>query len=254
MVRLRLERLGAHYGRQAVFAEVSAGDFLSGEVVAVIGPNAAGKSTLFKRMAALVDGPGQVVLEGSRLGRRGICYMPQHVTASSRLTVHDSVLLARKQENRSLTVRDEDLQVIDRILAALGIEGLAFRDLAELSGGQLQLVSIAQTLARDPEVMLMDEPTSALDLNRQVQVLKFVRGLAQRDSILVFVAMHDLNHALRFADKVLVMARGAVQACGPGREVITSDMLREVYGIRARVETCSRGLPHVIVDDIVDDA
>jgi iron complex transport system ATP-binding protein len=251
MVILRLEGVSAGYGARQIISDISTPSFHGGEVVAVVGPNAAGKSTLFKRVAGLLKGAGNVVLEGSQKGHDGICYMPQDTSASARLTVYESVLLAHKQRAPSWVVHDADLALMDNIMASLGITGIAFRYLSELSGGQRQLVSIAQTLAREPEVLLMDEPTSALDLHRQVQVLDFMRTLARQRGLIVFIAMHDLNQALRFSDQVMVVADGTLRGCGPSGQVITMDMLRKVYRIDARIERCSRGLDHVIVDGVV---
>jgi iron complex transport system ATP-binding protein len=251
MVTLQLKDLGARYGSRTVISGINTPVFSSGQVVAVIGPNAAGKSTLFKRMAGLLKGPGSVRLEGSRKGLDGICYMPQDVSANARLTVYESIILARKQQNQSWLVHDEELALVDDITASLGIAELAFRNLGELSGGQRQLVSIAQTLALDPEILLMDEPTSALDLHRQVQVLDFMRTLARQRGLIVFIALHDLNQALRFSDQVLVIADGSAQGSGTCEDVITVGMLREVYRIEARIERCSMGIGHVIVDGVV---
>ncbi|PYC13445.1 ferrichrome ABC transporter [Pseudomonas jessenii] len=251
MVTLQLENLGARYGQREIIRGVSTATFSGGQVVAVVGPNAAGKSTLFKRMAGLIDGPGQVVLKESRKGPTGISYMPQGLNASARLTVYESVLLARKQLTPGWVVHDDELKLVDEILAALGITGLSFRNLGELSGGQQQLVSIAQTLVREPEILLMDEPTSALDMHRQVQVLNFMRSLARQREVIVFIAIHDLNQALRFADQVLVIADGTSQGSGPSNEVITEQMLRDVYQVEARIEQCSKGLSHILIDDIV---
>jgi iron complex transport system ATP-binding protein len=253
MVKLRLDGVGAAYGGRRILSEISTPAFFGGQVVAVIGPNTAGKSTLFKRMAGLVGGPGDVRLEDSRKGLDGICYMPQDSAASARLTVYESVLLACKQQQPTWAVHEADLALIDGIMASLGIGELAFRHLDELSGGQRQLVSIAQTLARDPEIMLMDEPTSALDMRRQAQVLGFMRALARQRGVIVFVALHDLNQALRFADQVLVIADGTAHGSGPCEDVITVAMLRDVYQINARIERCSRGACHVIVDGAVQD-
>jgi len=251
MVRLQLENIGARYGRDPVISGISTPVFRGGEVVSVIGPNAAGKSTLFKRIAGLLKGPGEMHLDDTRKGLDGICYMPQEINANARLTVYESVLLARKQQSPAWAVHDKDLELIDATLASLGIADLAFRNLGELSGGQRQLVSIAQTLAREPEILLMDEPTSALDLHRQIQVLDFMRRLAREDGMLVFIAIHDLNQALRFSDHALVIADGTAKASGPVREVITEKMLREVYRIDARIERCSMGIGQVIVDGVV---
>lgn len=251
MVTLQLDNLGARYGQREIIRGVSTATFFGGQVVAVVGPNAAGKSTLFKRMAGLIDGPGQVILKETKKGPTGISYMPQGLNASVRLTVYESVLLARKQLTPGWVVHDDELKLVDEILAALGITGLSFRNLGELSGGQQQLVSIAQTLVREPEILLMDEPTSALDMHRQVQVLNFMRSLARQREVIVFIAIHDLNQALRFADQVLVIADGTSQGSGPSSEVITEQMLRDVYKVEARIEQCSRGLQHILIDDIV---
>ncbi|MDR0279448.1 MAG: ABC transporter ATP-binding protein [Paucimonas sp.] len=251
MVTLRLENLGARYGRHTVISAVTTATFHGGQVVAVIGPNAAGKSTLFKRMAGLIDGPGEVHMDGAKQGLQGISYMPQGLNASARLTVYESVLLARKQLSPDWVVSDDELLRVDAMLEALGITGLAFRNLGELSGGQQQLVSIAQTLVREPEVLLMDEPTSALDMHRQVQVLDFMGKLARQRQVIVFIALHDLNQALRFADQVLVIADGTARASGPCQEVIDAGLLRSVYKVDGRIETCSRGLRHVLVDGVV---
>jgi len=128
----------------------------------------------------------------------------------ARLTVYESVLLARKQ-----------------------------------------LVSTARTLVREPEILLMDEPTSALDMHRQVQVLDFMRALARKREVIVFIAIHDLNQALRFADQVLVIANGTTQGSGPSDEVITEQMLRNVYQVEARIEKCSRGQRHILIDGML---
>lgn len=251
MVKIRFDKLSAHYGRHEVISHVSTSTFLSGQIVAVIGPNAAGKSTLFKRIAGLIDGRGHVHLEGSDKGRRGICYMPQDISVSARLTAYESILLARKQQDPTLRVQDTDLVLIDDILTALGITDLAFRNLVELSGGQRQLVSIAQTLVREPEVLLMDEPTSALDMRRQIQVLSFMRSLAQSRQMIIFIALHDLNQALHFADQALVIAEGTSRGSGPCNEVITVKLLSEVYGVVARIEQNSLCNSQIVIEGIV---
>lgn len=246
MVALHLQSVGAYHGRKLFVEGVTTPVIKSGEVVAVIGPNAAGKSTLFKRITGILKGPGDVIVEGAKT-RNAIGYMPQDTSANAVLTVYESILLARMQ-GQSWAVGDHDLRFIDGVMKALNIAAIAFRDLGALSGGQRQLVSIAQALVREPEIMLMDEPTSALDLHRQVEVLDFMRGQARARDMIVLIAIHDLNQALRFADKVLVIQNGRMRACGTPREVVTVDMLRDVYKIHARIEKCSMDYDHVIVD------
>ncbi|MFC3164893.1 ABC transporter ATP-binding protein [Ciceribacter thiooxidans] len=247
MVAIRLEGLGARYGRAQVFEGISTDRLPGGELTAVVGPNAAGKSTLFKRVANLLSGPGTVHVEDVRPERRAVCYMPQDTGANAVLTVYESVLLAAKQGG-GWRVAEHDLRAIDRLLVELRIADLAFRNLGALSGGQRQLVAIAQALVRRPEVLLMDEPTSALDLFRQIEVLDFMRRTAASEGMAVLIALHDLNHALRYCTRTMVIADGRLVASGPTDEVITPAMLRDVYKVAARVECCSEGRPMIVVD------
>jgi iron complex transport system ATP-binding protein len=248
---LELRDVGVRYGLGAsavpALSGITTPAFTGGKVVAVLGPNGAGKSTLFRRIAGLLRGPGEVIVTPAT---RPPCYLPQDTAGAAVLTVYESVLLACKQDGRGgWAVEDADLALVDDVLDDLGIADLAFRNLAELSGGQRQLVSIAQTLVREPEILLMDEPTSALDLHRQVEVLSLVRRLARERGICILLAFHDLNQALRVADRVMVLAEGRLVAVGDPLAVITPDLLAEVYGVRARVEGGRAATPpHVIVE------
>lgn len=251
MVRLALDDVGVSYGRRSVLRGITAPELKGGEVVAVIGANAAGKSSLFRRIAGLVSGSGAVRMSGeSRVpGRSSLntCYLPQDTAVNAVLSVYESILLAFKQGG-SWSVSDEELQRIDAVLRELEIEDLAFRGLGELSGGQRQLVSIAQTLARDPDILLLDEPTSALDLHRQFEVLSLVQRLARERGMLVLISIHDLNQALRFADRIMVLAHSRLVALGEPREIVTPALLAEVYGVRARVEGLDGAQPYVVVE------
>ncbi|KRE09527.1 ferrichrome ABC transporter [Bosea sp. Root381] len=251
MVKLALSGVGVAYGRRRVLQDIDAQELRGGEVVAVIGANAAGKSSLFRRIAGLASGEGEVRISGqSRVQGRpapSTCYLPQDTAVNAVLTVYESILLALKQGG-SWAVSDDELHRIDRVLRELEIEELAFRGLGELSGGQRQLVSIAQTLAREPDILLLDEPTSALDLHRQFEVLSLVRRLAHERGMLVLVSIHDLNQALRFADRVMVLAHARLVALGDPRTIVTPALLDDVYGVRARVETLASGEPYVLVE------
>jgi len=229
MVKLRLENLGAGYGQREIISGVSTATFTGGQVVAVVGPNAAGKSTLFKRMAGLIDGPGEVVLEGSKKGTQGISYMPQGLNASARLTVYESVLLARKQLTPNWSVHDDELQLVDEILEALGITELSFRNLGELSGGQQQLVSIAQTLVREPEILLMDEPTSALDPASTARIEDLMSDLKQVTTIVIVT--HNMHQAARVSDTTSFFLNGDLVEHGKTDQIFTSprDERTEAY-------------------------
>ncbi|MGP8291822.1 ABC transporter ATP-binding protein [Vreelandella zhanjiangensis] len=249
MVTLQLTRVSARYGRRAILEDITTPGFQGGQVVALLGPNAAGKSTLFRRILGLIKGDGDVAISGTS-AERPVAYMPQDTGAKAVLTVYESVLLARMQ-GRSLKVQPEDLAQVDRALEELNITSLGERDIGDLSGGQRQLVSAAQALVQEPEILMLDEPTSALDLNRQINLLTVLRRLADERQMLILVALHDLGHALRFTDASMVLENGRLIACGPTEEVITPELLRQVYKVAARIEPCSKGRPQLIVEEAV---
>ncbi|SFH61367.1 ABC transporter ATP-binding protein [Modicisalibacter xianhensis] len=249
MVTLQLDRVSASYGRQEILSEVSTPEFQGGQVVALLGPNAAGKSTLFRRIFGMLKGGGHVRITGARTATP-VAYMPQDTGASAVLSVYEAVLLARMQ-GRGMKVQNEDLAHVDRALEELGIAALGERDIGNLSGGQRQLLSAAQALVQEPEILLLDEPTSALDLNRQLGLLTILRRLAEERQMLIMAALHDLGHALRFTDQAMVLERGRLITCGPTDQVVTPDLLRRVYQVEARIEPCSRGLPQLIVEGAV---
>ncbi|GEN27761.1 ferrichrome ABC transporter [Halovibrio variabilis] len=246
MVTLQLNAVSARYGRRQILDEITTPGFSGGEIVALLGPNAAGKSTLFRRILGLLKGEGDVIINGTT-AERPIAYMPQDTGARAVLSVYESVLLARMQ-GRGLKVQSEDLTQVDKALAELNISSLGERDLGDLSGGQRQLVSAAQALVQEPEILMLDEPTSALDLNRQISLLTVLRRLADERQMLILVALHDLGHALRFADAAMLLENGHLIACGPTAEVITPALLRQVYQVAARIEPCSKGQPQLIVE------
>ncbi|MBT2771870.1 ABC transporter ATP-binding protein [Halomonas sp. ISL-60] len=246
MVTLQLNRVSARYGRHPILQEITTPCFHGGQVVALLGPNAAGKSTLFRRVLGLLKGEGEVIINGTS-AERPVGYMPQDTGAKAVLTVYESVLLARMQ-GRGLKVQPEDLAQVDRALEELAITALGERDIGDLSGGQRQLVSAAQALVQEPEILMLDEPTSALDLNRQISLLTVLRRLADERQMLILVALHDLGHALRFADAAMLLENGRLIACGPTAEVITPALLQQVYKVTARIEPCSKGQPQLIVE------
>ena len=212
---LTLDNLTFSYGRRAVLKGVDA-SWETGQMVGLLGPNGAGKSTLVTCVAQLRRYLGEVTFEGRR-GRdlRGmIGYMPQGLPGDAALTALESVLTASRRGMTWHTSR-ADIDLAWGALDELGVAELADRPLGQLSGGQRQLVALAQTLVREPGLILLDEPTSALDLCRQVSVLSHVRRICHRDTgRLAVVALHDLNLAARFCDRLAVLAGGTVLAEG----------------------------------------
>lgn len=216
--------------------EVSRGEFFS-----ILGNNGAGKSTLLKCMNRILKPQtGTILIEKEdlfALSRREVArrlgYVAQRYE-SARLTVFDAVLLGRIPHIKWSTTA-KDLEIVRNVLGILGLEEFSLRYLDELSGGELQKVVIARALAQEPRVLLLDEPTSNLDLKNQFEVLKTVKSAARKQNIAAVVVMHDLNLALRFADKFLLLKNRTVFACG-GMEIMTPENITGVYGVPVTVE------------------
>ncbi len=255
---LEVSNLSAGYRNRRVIRDLSLEPMRAGEVTALVGPNAAGKSTLLRALAGLVETDGSVRLGGQELTRlsfveraRLASYMPQSLPQGVGLSILESVLSGLKASGPHGSqfrqgdddARQRSLDVLDRI----GLLDVALEPLDRLSGGQRQLASLAQAIIREPSLLLLDEPTSALDLRHQVGVMSTVRDIAREGKIVV-VVLHDLNLASRWADRLIVLDHGACFASGSPQEAITSSMLATVYGVQARVEPCSKGRIQVIVD------
>jgi iron complex transport system ATP-binding protein len=214
-----------------------------GEWVGLIGANGAGKSSLLRAVAHLVAFTGTVRIDGvdsARLSRRQlaklVAYVPQQPELPAGMPVLDYTLLGRTPHIGYFGVESpEDRRHCLDVLDQLGLIELADRQLATLSGGELQRVVIARALAQDAPVLLLDEPTSALDLGRRVDALELVDELRRERGLAVLSALHDLTLAAQFADRLVLLADGAVAAAGPPAEVLDEQLLSSCFGVRVRV-------------------
>eukprot|EP00102_Acyrthosiphon_pisum_P027572 XP_016664782.1 PREDICTED: iron(3+)-hydroxamate import ATP-binding protein FhuC-like [Acyrthosiphon pisum] len=170
-----------------------------------------------------------------------VVYLPQSLPAGVHLHVLESIIVAQRASGGLHSASSE--AEIMHLLEQLGIAHLAMRYLDQLSGGQKQLVGLAQSLIRRPELLLLDEPLSALDLNYQFHVMDLVRRETRLRNIVTVVVVHDINIALRHADHALMLKEGTLLADGEPSQVITPDTLAQVYGVRGRIEHCSHGMP-----------
>lgn len=215
----------------------------AGEILAVIGPNGAGKTTLLRCLAGFIKPlRGEVLVAGmdpSRASSRALAkvvgYVTPDVKAPPLLTVLEFVMLGRLVPRGSWRVDVEDIEISYEALTLLGIEHLAEKRLDELSTGQRQLVFLAQALAKKPRVLLLDEPTASLDLRRQHDVMKLVHDLTKEQRISTVIATHDLNLAIDYSDKILILNRGEVEAYGRPEEALTPQLIEDVYGVEAKL-------------------
>lgn len=236
------------YGERSVLDSVS---FEMGEgILSVLGPNGAGKSTLVKCLAGVhLPSSGTVTFGGADLRSRDsggprLAYMSQEPPRSMDLTVLEVMLLGLAG-SLSMRVSDEDLDCAMGPLKELGLEGLAQRPINELSGGQCQMVMIAQCLVADPEIVILDEPMNNLDLYRELQMFDLMRKITDERGLTTLMVLHDVNFAARYSDRMLVLKDGRVYAEGVPENVVTEEMLRDVYRVEALVDRDPRGCVRV---------
>lgn len=236
------------YGERSVLDSVS---FEMGEgILSVLGPNGAGKSTLVKCLAGVhLPSSGTVTFGGADLRSRDsggprLAYMSQEPPRSMDLTVLEVMLLGLAG-SLYMRVSDEDLDCAMGPLEELGLEGLAQRPINELSGGQCQMVMIAQCLVADPEIVILDEPMNNLDLHRELQMFDLMRKITDERGLTTLMVLHDVNFAARYSDRMLVLKDGRVYAEGVPENVVTEEMLRDVYRVEALVDRDPRGCVRV---------
>lgn len=207
-----------------------------GSMLAILGNNGAGKSTLLNLLAGITRpsqgsvhvGPDDLASLNRRQTARRIAYVAQQ-QAVPHLSVYDEVLLGRKP-HITWGVSERDRQIVAQAIAGLELGPFAKRYCDELSGGERQKVFIARALAQEPSILILDEPTSALDPKNQLEVLRAIRAITHRDGLASVLVLHDVNLALRFCDRFLLVRDGQVVAQG-GREAVTERTLLDTYGM-----------------------
>lgn len=246
-MRLEATDIAVRYGRYEALRGVSFAAH-PGEVLVVLGANGSGKSSLLRSLAGQQKHTGTAVWSGGP--PTAIGFVPQDSTARPTLSVFETVLLGRLR-SLALRVGPDDLAAAEAALAETGIAALAPRMLATLSGGQRQLVFLAQTLAAAPKALLLDEPTSALDIAHQLHVLALLRDTTRRRGLTTIAVLHDINAAARFADRIAVLSDGVLRAVGTAEEVLTPNILREAYGVEVAIQAGPDGRPVVIALEAV---
>ncbi|WP_405408931.1 ABC transporter ATP-binding protein [Streptomyces decoyicus] len=241
----------------------------SGRLVGLVGPNGSGKSTLLRCVyRALRPAAGTVRLDGADLhamdareGARLLAALPQEASTEFDFTVAEVVAMGRLPHQRGAgRASAEDSARCARALARVGADHLAGRGFLSLSGGEKQRVLIARALAQDPQVLVLDEPTNHLDIAQQLEVLALVRagGTSRTESggrLTVLTALHDLNLAAVHCDELYVIADGRIVAAGPPHDVLTPELLAEVFGVRAhRVRHPESGAVQLLFDRLATPA
>ena len=226
-------------------------------MVALIGPNGSGKTTLIKLAAGvLTPRHGEVLLDEvslKSLSRREIArrmaVVPQYFSMPFAFTAGAVVMLGRTPFIRALAGETErDNSMVRRAMELTGIEQFSNRTFNELSGGERQKVILAMALAQEPKLLFLDEPTAHLDINHQVTILELIKGLNREQGVTVVGAMHDLNLAALYFDRLVLLKEGTIFTEGSPSAVLTEKTIRDVYGASVRIDQHpSAKVPHIII-------
>ena len=242
-VVLDAKAISVRLGKSRVLNEVTL-SILRGTVTAIIGPNGSGKSTLLRTLARLLrPETGSVLLDGAAIARmspghvaRQIATLPQSPGAVPGMTVQELVEQGRYPHTGPLRMRsDKDRAAVERALELTASSRFRHRLLNSLSGGERQRVWIALALAQEPRILLLDEPTTFLDVNHQIQALNLIRALNREHGLTVVMALHDLNQASQYAERLVVLHGGRIVEEGLPAEVIREDVLASVFNVQAHI-------------------
>lgn len=239
---LNIKNLFVSYNQREILHDVSF-DVKNGEVLALIGPNGAGKSTLIRAVSGVIDARGEIQTDGRNFNSmnpmergRYIAVVPQAISLPPAFSVWETVLMGRTPYLGFLgNASKHDEELVRESLSRVNALNFAERRVGELSGGEAQRILLARALCQSTPILLLDEPTSHLDLQYQVSLLELIRKLAKENNLAILVAMHDLNLAARYADRIAVMVAGKINAIGTPKEVLTPDLIANAYCLPVQV-------------------
>lgn len=247
MIKCTTENLHVEFGKKKVVDDISI-SFNGGEMVAIIGCNGVGKTTLIKAIAGLTRHTGKVNLfDGDKKlnTKEEIAYVPQLGSLNTKLTVFEMILLGLVN-NLKWHVTKEQIESVEKIIAEMNLQSISMQSFNTLSGGQKQLVSMAQSLISKPKVLLLDEPTSALDLRHQLVVMDLAQKYTRENGAITIFVVHDLMLASRYGTKLLILDKGKIKAYDKPEYVLKPDLLEEIYKVEVSVEETKAGFLHAI--------
>lgn len=242
---LKVHGLDFKYPSHSVLKDINF-TLKKGECLAILGTNGAGKSTLLKCINRILKPEKGTMsikdVDIKKYTSKELAKKIGYVSQSSqrcRTTVFDSVLIGRKPYIK-WDISQKDMDIVNNAIKSLDLENFSLRYVDELSGGEMQKVIIARALAQEPDILMLDEPTSSLDLKNQLEVINIIKNIVKEKGISAIVTIHDLNLALRFADKFIFLKNGAIFAAG-GKEIITPENIEQVYSVPVKIRNFDDG-------------
>lgn len=217
----------------------------SGKIHCILGPNGVGKSSLISAIFGTLDYSGTITFSQEILTRKNqkiIGFMPQDNNVDASLSALEVVLLGLI-DHLGIYLSDEQIRCAASLMEELGILHLAQRDILNLSGGQRQMVMFAQTLIKNPQILLLDEPVSALDMHHQCVLLECVRKYTKERNLLTIMVLHDLSLSAQFADQIVVLNQGKINAQGIPKEVLNKELIENLYRVKTEIFYNDRGIP-----------
>lgn len=252
---LKVENLAFSYNKRERIINGVSFEAEPGQVTSIIGANGAGKTTLLRCIASQFHHDGEVMYNGKCIDRQTavekISYLEQNTDCDADLTVFEIVLLGMVQ-TLGFRVSPEDIDRVNSILDLVGIRNLSGKKIGEISGGQRQLVFIAQALVKGPEILILDEPTSALDLYNQMVLMGFIHSYTHTEGCVTIATLHHIDVAMSYSDNIVVLNNGTVVKSGNPELVVDEDLLRDVYKVRSEFVVGKDGRRHMIVNGPVD--
>lgn len=235
---LTLKNVSAGYNGIDVISNINL-TVSEGENLCILGPNGCGKTTLIKTIAGLIPHKGSIQIDNKDLSSMKRADVAQKIAVMSQIsniyfsyTVYETVLLGRYLHMKGRTFKEpstKDKEYAEKCLKSVGLLDLKNKQINTLSGGQLQRVYLARTLAQEPNIILLDEPTNHLDLKNQAELIEFLKGWSKEEGHTVIGVLHDLNLTMKLADNVLLLDRGKIAAYGKSSEIISSKIINDVY-------------------------
>ncbi|GAY74760.1 ABC transporter ATP-binding protein [Sporolactobacillus inulinus] len=261
MGRLHTEELDIAYGDKLIVDHLTI-DLPEGKITALVGANGSGKSTILRTMARLMRPKGgSVLLDGRSIHKqptrqvaKQLAILPQNPIAPGGVTVRELISYGRYPHQKGMQLSEIDRQAIQWAIRATGLDSFADRAVDSLSGGQRQRAWIAMAIAQETDWLFLDEPTTFLDMTYQLDILKLIRRLNRQEQRSVVMVVHDLNHAIRFADHMIVIKSGKVICEGAPRNVVTEQVLEQAFGVKSDIFIDQRTqLPLCVPYDTVNE-